>query len=411
MKRCLFKLVVFVLLGAIVNVALAWGCGQFASFTRFEALDARAEQALIRRIGIDPADVYGITRARAHGLSIQTVILHEGRLIYDQVRIDEAGWPWPCLRGMVWRDEGPIQRVKYENAWIAPRAIGPVPFSRGGDNGLLPLGPIWGGFGLNTILFAAAIWLLSRRYVLGWALSRERNQYIAFGDAKWLGRRGATSLLVGLLLTMAMVFIYCLVPNRCLQGRSRSVGATHLGDNVIWEIHHRDGTGVTLIQSYVYDHQELFGEEMPQTGILALSAESVTPIWGQRALRRVRGDDSSNWFVLGYGWPATAFWSASRFTGKVYVDLSGVVQHDKRFGGLLLRPVTGLNLPIAIPLRPNWPGIVMDVTFNSSVVFLVLMCFALTRRQLRMWHGRCIKCSYDLGHADHRACPECGAAA
>ena len=412
-KRRLTKFVVLILLGAIVNVAVAWGCSLWSGSGSSTPIATNAVDKIWHRHLSFGGDVAGFAVSGSKSFGY-TVLWAESRswetTQVDLIHLSQAGWPARCLVAEAGSTAGRNKESEYTRGWNAPTGIGPIPVGDGNPR-VIPFHPIWGGFALNTILFATAIWFLTRRYVLGWATPRERNQYIAFGDVKWLGRRGATSLLVGLLLTMVMVFIYCLVPHRCLQGRSSSVGATHLGDNVIWEVYHRDGTGVTLIQSYVYDHEEVFGEEMPQAGILAGSAESVTPIWGQRALRRVRADDSSNWFVLGYGWPATALWSASRFTGQAYADLSGVVQHDKRFGGLLLRPATGRNLPISIPLRPDWPGIVIDVSVNSSLVFLLLMCFALTRRQIRRAGGLCIKCGYDLSGSSGGGCvcPECGA--
>ena len=68
----------------------------------------------------------------------------------------------------------------------------------------------------------------------------------------------------------------------------------------------------------------------------------------------------------------------------------------------------------ALPLRPTWPGFAINTVFYAAILailwLLALGPFTL-RRAIRRKRGHCIKCGYDLGHADHRACPECGAAA
>ena len=66
---------------------------------------------------------------------------------------------------------------------------------------------------------------------------------------------------------------------------------------------------------------------------------------------------------------------------------------------------------IVVPLRPIWPGFAINTIFYAVILCLLAFGPFAVRRFVRNKHGRCIKCGYDLGHADHRACPECGAAA
>ncbi len=62
-----------------------------------------------------------------------------------------------------------------------------------------------------------------------------------------------------------------------------------------------------------------------------------------------------------------------------------------------------------LPLRPIWPGFALNTLFYAAVVWsLIFGRFAL-RRHIRRKRGLCVACGYDLRHADHDACPECGA--
>ena len=77
--------------------------------------------------------------------------------------------------------------------------------------------------------------------------------------------------------------------------------------------------------------------------------------------------------------------------------------------GILLEPTDQWSYRV-IPFQPIWPGFAFNTIFYAAILWLPLAPFQL-RRYMRVKHGHCIKCGYDLGHADHRACPECGAAA
>ena len=126
MKRWMFKLVVVLILGAIVNVAVAWG---FVSFgTPKVGFDRYPQQVggYVRQLRLRPS------RAdNAHGrLVIEVQIL--------------AGWPSLCLR----HDETLGHRTEK----------------------VLPYHPTWPGFASNTFFYAAILWLpfapfQLRRYV------------------------------------------------------------------------------------------------------------------------------------------------------------------------------------------------------------------------------------------------------
>ncbi len=119
MKRRLFKLVVFLLLGAVVNVAVAWGGARFFS----------------PRSNVFYQNADGTTE-----------------VVYEPEEIVH-GWPLLALTS-----EWP------EHGGFAETAI------HYGDE-VLPLMPIWPGFAVNTIFYGAILWLLIlgpfalRRYI------------------------------------------------------------------------------------------------------------------------------------------------------------------------------------------------------------------------------------------------------
>ncbi len=113
MKRRLFKLVVFLLLGAIVNVGVAWGCMYFFS-----------------------------PRARIPREYADRIIDGLWPLPYPH-----PGWVygWPLV---VLTNEWPIE------PWmvITPSAY---------DDELQSLTPIWPGFAINTIFYAVLVWCVT----------------------------------------------------------------------------------------------------------------------------------------------------------------------------------------------------------------------------------------------------------
>ncbi|MCZ6834533.1 MAG: hypothetical protein O7G85_02050 [Planctomycetota bacterium] len=61
-----------------------------------------------------------------------------------------------------------------------------------------------------------------------------------------------------------------------------------------------------------------------------------------------------------------------------------------------------------IPIRPLWPGFVVNVIFYAIPLWLLSRLPMVLRRMLRRWRGLCENCAYDFRGTDHDACPECG---
>ena len=61
-----------------------------------------------------------------------------------------------------------------------------------------------------------------------------------------------------------------------------------------------------------------------------------------------------------------------------------------------------------LPLHPIWPGFAINTVFYAALLWIVTLGPGTARWIIRRKQRRCINCGYDLRHADHNACPECG---
>ncbi len=108
------------------------------------------------------------------------------------------------------------------------------------------------------------------------------------------------------------------------------------------------------------------------------------------------------------GWPMRSLWL--EYTGH---SRSGVLNVQ---GGLLtsaLRtrsgtPLTrsGQSFPVALPLRPLWPGFAVNTLFYATLLWLLIPGPFALRRFLRVRRGLCPKCAYPIGESS--VCTECG---
>jgi hypothetical protein len=144
MKRCAFKVVLFLLAGAIINVAVAWGCAVHLSrhwptnMRLNNAVQTHETHLLMSRFGLRPAfddsgyrfsnrsssfrnrfvslfcfDQYAM--AVASGPNGQQIDVKEAWHI-------ESGWPLVALAGARWRERGlwpnsPIGEWRYSGAF------------------------------------------------------------------------------------------------------------------------------------------------------------------------------------------------------------------------------------------------------------------------------------------------------
>ncbi len=201
MKRRLLIIAIFLLLGAVVNVAVAWGCAAFVpgtgSGSRVGLDDPRARDMVGSKspymvvAAVSERSGYGHDSLFVAGWTVSSpksgdpspkagdvVGVMEWSSVYGHDRLrrtgrtswraesqhtTRAGLPLRCLVGRFnWASTGGPSRARtseeYVGAW-------PVPLRQVGPSGLkgrsfLPLRPTWPGFALNTLFYAALLWLL-----------------------------------------------------------------------------------------------------------------------------------------------------------------------------------------------------------------------------------------------------------
>ena len=111
------------------------------------------------------------------------------------------------------------------------------------------------------------------------------------------------------------------------------------------------------------------------------------------------------------GWPLRAL---------IYVDWSGFTQPPHTSSkiqyttGQLHGYETNWRIPWlgaiteVIPLRPIWPGLLLNIAFWSTIIVAPTMWFRTRRRNARRRRALCVECLYDLRASESGRCPECG---
>ncbi|MEE8154326.1 MAG: hypothetical protein V3T53_05140 [Phycisphaerales bacterium] len=158
MKRWITKLVVFLLLGAVVNVAVAWGCALWSSMTQDSDLSELRALALLqeREFLPRPGDRYSARTIEGIGLTVLELIFDPivGRET-SEINQREGVWVIATLAGLPVRS---LQaEVRVPEQLNTARLVGGIQI----DNrirkqfsmreGVLPLRPIWPGFAINTV--------------------------------------------------------------------------------------------------------------------------------------------------------------------------------------------------------------------------------------------------------------------
>ncbi len=92
-----------------------------------------------------------------------------------------------------------------------------------------------------------------------------------------------------------------------------------------------------------------------------------------------------------FGWPLRSF-SWTMVTSGTYSGRSPTIILSGR----------------VLPLLPMWTGFAANTVFYAVVLWLLIPGPFVLRRVIRHRRGRCVACGYDLGHAEHDTCPECG---
>ncbi len=123
-----------------------------------------------------------------------------------------------------------------------------------------------------------------------------------------------------------------------------------------------------------------------------------------------------NAIVDGRGWPCLALWGGMKRPNRgltIYRDGTPVQLVERNHW--IIRLDSKTTSPIAntdhrfLPTRPILPGFLLNTLSYALVLWLLWSAPFTTRHLIRQRRGRCVRCGYDLGHAEHDVCPECGA--
>ena len=148
----------------------------------------------------------------------------------------------------------------------------------------------------------------------------------------------------------------------------------------------------------------------------AVDPDALLPHW--TGLREPSADYAAGNLVSEYrivdvrGWPLPALWMEFRAPlapGALTVH-GGLRVEGLPFGSDVLggRSRYGSTSPKALPLRPRWPGLVLNTLIYAVVLGVLLAPAWQLRQTLRRRRGHCPACGYDLHAAAGEVCPECG---
>ncbi len=173
-------------------------------------------------------------------------------------------------------------------------------------------------------------------------------------------------------------------------------------------------------KGYVGDAVTLWAADVPRRARAQLQPDTqrgddgnspAFPTWiprGHLRKRELSGHDFPTPIIYdARGWPFVAM------RCEVVFPIGGAQGQEYITGGMRISPRAGalrewLSFRV-LPIRPIWPGFAINTGFYAAILWpLICGPFAL-RRRIRRKRGWCVACGYDLRHADHDGCPECGA--
>ncbi len=177
-RRWLVRAVVFLLLGAVVNVAVAWGCVFTAGLTLvspvFDSFGSPVGRILGPYVDVSSsewrwveafdADTGQVTRFGTAfefhdtGYHFHTIAATDDAVwLGPNITMVKCGWPFDAMTG------ASLLRVDLDREYC---------WTLRTNRGTYPLQPIWPGFAINTILYAVILWLL---FATPFALRRWRR--------------------------------------------------------------------------------------------------------------------------------------------------------------------------------------------------------------------------------------------
>ena len=166
------RVVVFLLLGAIVNVAVAWGCvltlppqwNGYAGYTSERVLLRTETVAQLDDVyanaSIFAEGQYGRAHSRFGWTRVAATWSDDEGWHYVDVGAVFAGWPRPSVQGCSVSDQRPgsSDALSHRGLIRVPEWVRNLGNRRRVE--FIPISPIWPGFAINTVFYAAILWLL-----------------------------------------------------------------------------------------------------------------------------------------------------------------------------------------------------------------------------------------------------------
>ena len=138
-------------------------------------------------------------------------------------------------------------------------------------------------------------------------------------------------------------------------------------------------------------------------------ADEGVPRWSNLLRRRYESiDPQTERTDQVRGWPMLALYYTTFTNNSNYQFLDWNPKAATTNGALNLQTLWPDAPDRLLPLQPLLVGFIVDCLFYGSAWFVVASLPIGLGRLIRCWRGVCPGCGYDLRHANHSACPECG---
>ena len=163
MKRWVFTIILFLFLGAIVNVAAAWGCtyNEKAGITR-EVTPSEIRDMMSVQSVVDWDDHWPIVAESERRFGLQRVAAYDAD---DRYGGDPSKLPLPQYRRppfLIWVNAGwPLHALnaQYGVNGRANMRTTSASFVQLASR-RFPVRPLWPGFAINTVFYGGVLWLL-----------------------------------------------------------------------------------------------------------------------------------------------------------------------------------------------------------------------------------------------------------
>ena len=304
------------------------------------------------------------------------------------------GWPFPSLRGELLISDDELLASPHRSSKLAPIGLdtSQLVFTSDpivdDDYGIPLLRPIWGGFALDTGLYAGIWAIVLCIGVPVWRMLGPRRLL-------W---RGAIALILGGLTTVAVAWA-CALLTDVANGRTWTE---------VYRVQRASDRFVYVLQSIGFGATHLRQQDESQgtstRGMPSIGIQSPNlPGSGSFAVT----------IVDARGWPFQAL--SSRYDASVSRQSGRGTIEQIKYGLLVesssLAAASPLRSVRVLPFGPMGVGFAADSAFYGGIWFALLILGAVpmwVRAEGRKRRGECESCGYDLRGSSGGACPECG---